>query len=139
MTSTKAIPSFTRRGFIQHSVLERADFILAYFFETLPSQSWLFRDDNISAQYLIAKHGQDIYGLIDGLRSALQERMTRYFDDAIVEVSLANPESFKIDGKADILIELTLRDKGKDFTFNRRFSSLDGVFKLVVERINYGN
>lgn len=135
----RAIPSFTRRGFIQGSVFERADFLLAYFFETLPSQSWLFRADNVSAQFLLAKYGEDIYGLMEAFRDELTKRFNKYFDDCIIEVSLANEASFKVDGKANILIQIQLRDSGKDYVFHRQFNEMNGVFRLVVERINYGN
>ena len=35
----RPIPSLTKRGWIKTKVNERADFILAYFFETLPNET----------------------------------------------------------------------------------------------------
>lgn len=76
---------------------------------------------------------------MEAFRDELTKRFNKYFDDCIIEVSLANEASFKVDGKANILIQIQLRDSGKDYVFHRQFNEMNGVFRLVVERINYGN
>ena len=76
---------------------------------------------------------------MEAFRDELTKRFNKYFDDCIIEVSLANEASFKVDGKANILIQIQLRDSGKDYVLHRQFNEMNGVFRLVVERINYGN
>ena len=43
MSDPRPVATFTVRGWIKDNVSEKVDFILANFFEAMPSQSWLMR------------------------------------------------------------------------------------------------
>ena len=53
---------------------------------------------------------------------------------------LYNPDVYRITGRADIRISITI--KGDDNTLTnvvRQFREVDSVFKVVVDEVNYGS
>lgn len=133
----RPVATMTRRGFITDPV-EKVDFILAHFFETLPSQSWLFRNENVSVQSLVAKHTGDPLGLISDLNDKLNTVFLKYFSSAQVSVELANEAEFNINGRADIKVFITVVQNNKSYDIERHLRDYKSVFRLVVEQVNHG-
>lgn len=134
----RVIPSLTSRGWIKNSVAERADFILAYFFETAPSQSWMFQRESKSMQSLLQKHQHDIDSLIQDLTESLREVYKRYFEEALVDVSYRNAEEFATTGRADLSIVIHVVEDGQTYNLAREFAGMEGVFKMVAKEVNVG-
>ena len=134
----RQIPTLTKRGWIKGSVAERADFILAYFFETLPSESWMFRSNTTSIQELVANHTDDVDGLIDELQRRLEERFRLYFDKTIVSVDYVDVNEYKRTGRADLAIKLIIVEGDQDYSLEREFKQINSVFRSVVKEVNYG-
>lgn len=58
MSDPRPVATFTVRGWIKDNVSEKVDFILANFFEAMPSQSWLMRRRVKSVQSILAEIGR---------------------------------------------------------------------------------
>ena len=133
----RPIASLTRRGWIK-DVVEKADFILAYFFETLPSQSWMFRQETVSVQDIYSKFTNDPEGFSTRLQSVLTERFRIYFDNTQVRVQTTNPEEQKRTGKTNLVISITIFEKGKEYSLSRELQNRNNVFEMVVKQVNVG-
>lgn len=134
----RPIPSLTKRGWIKTKVNERADFILAYFFETLPSETWMYRENTTSIQDLISKYTNDVDNLVSELQRRLEERFSLYFDRALVTVEITNPEEYQRTGQAAIGVKIIIVEDGTDYSIDREFREINSVFKVVVKEVNYG-
>lgn len=134
----RVIPSFTKRGWIRSNI-ERIDYILAYFFETLPSQSWLNYSGGVSIQELIANNTDNLDNLMNDIQRALEEKLKRYFDNATVVVTYRNPDQVKLTGRAEISVQVSVLENGEQVTIGRDFDQIKSVFRMVVKEVNYGS
>lgn len=140
MSDPRPVATFTVRGWIKDNVSEKVDFILANFFEAMPSQSWLMRRRIKSVQSILAEHSNDPEGFTEALQEALLVDFNDHFDTVVINVQIDNPDVYRITGRADIRISITI--KGDDNTLTnvvRQFREVDSVFKVVVDEVNYGS
>lgn len=133
----RVVPSLTKRGFIQ-PVTEKADFILSYIFETLPSENWLVQNQTKSVQSLVADYVNDTDGFINALRRLIDERFRMYFDDVTVDVNYHEGSEHSLTGRADISVNIIVTEGLQVYTLERSFRGIKGIFKMVADQINYG-
>lgn len=133
----RVVPTLTKRGWIR-PVSERADYILAYLFETLPSENWLVQKETKSVQSLIAEYTNDTDGFIVALRNLIDDRFKLYFDDVSVDVNYAPGSEHNLTGRADLVVNIMLTENNEVIKLEREFRGEKGVFKMVVKQINYG-
>ena len=140
MSDPRPVATFTARGWIKDNTAEKTDFILANFFEAVPSQTWLMRRRVKSVQSILAEHSTDPEAFCEALQAALLVEFNDYFETVVINVQIDNPEQYRIDGKADIRVSITIKDD-KEGLVNvaRQFREIDSVFKVVVNEVNYGS
>lgn len=134
----RVVPTFTNRGFVKNTVAERVDFILAYFFETAPSQNWLHQRSTQSVQALLQKHQHDIDGFVSEVTNVLQENLKKYFTQALVQITYKNHEEYVQTGRADLVLTAVVEQDGITYNVGREFTQIKGVFQMVANEINYG-
>lgn len=137
-TPERVVPTFTRRGFVTGNPVEKLDYILSYFFETLPSQSWMNYTGGVSIQELIANNTDNLENLMNDIQRSLEDKLRLYFEDASVVAEYRNPEEVRRSGRADISIRVIVTDKGQQYTTGREFSKIKSVFRMVAQEVNYG-
>lgn len=134
----RVLPTLTKRGWLVDSPEEKMDMLLAYYFETLPSQSF-FKDNNeVSIQELLSKYNNQPSLFIDALTKQLERRFRLYFDRVFVEVLYADNDTSDISGKVMLDVDITVTENEETFTVRRTLSGIKSVFKMVIKEVNYG-
>lgn len=134
----RQVATMTKRGYVK-TPTEKADFILAYVFETLPSENWLLQRNTKSVQSLIAEHTNDTDGFINALRQLIQEKFDIYFDHAVINVEYSSGSQHMTTGRASITVNVIITENGEPINVLRQFSGNNGVFSMVVKQVNYGD
>lgn len=128
-----AIPTLSSSGWVSDpmNVLSK---LYDYFLTTETNQSYFFKDDLISLQYLLATYGDDPSLLSSKTKDNLRLLLKRYFSSINVETSITLPPPENDDGKYDLTINVTVMQNGKTYSLGRSLETNGSVFYIKKQK-----
>lgn len=123
MGNSTYLPSLSELGWCNGSEAI-ADGLLSHFFTAFYSQSYIFKDQVSSLQYLIQKNLNNITSLTSDVQSTLSNYFSRYFTDVVVEVK----------EKAD-----ATNSSQQAITIFMTFTDSDGSTYNLSDLVTFGN
>ncbi len=97
------VPTLSSGGWIV-TPQQKADYLMAYFYESMYNQTYVFQGQVSSIQYVIEQNSGSIPKTCDALRTALEQYLGRYYDSVIVSVTSDDVTA----GNESSLINLTV-------------------------------
>jgi len=131
----KVVPTLTTNGWVKGTA-EKVDFLMAYFFETDPRQSYIFAGTVTSMQAIIAEAGHDMGKLASKASESLTGYFNRYFDSSRVTVTTNEVEFGS--NRMELRIHIQVTDAGKDYSVGQILREMNGRFARVVATNNDG-
>lgn len=135
------VPTLSSNGWVR-SPAEKADFLLAHFYEGDKFQTYLYGENVTNLQWCIEKWGHNIVALCDQIKRALEVYMGRYFDSASVQVTSNDNRIYNAEPNQSS--EITLRvvidvtENGQTYSVARLIVASDSKFQRVINLNNDG-
>lgn len=133
-TTIIPVPTLSASGWVR-STAEKADTLMAHFYESLKSQTQLFGSNVANLQYVIEQYAHDVVSLCQQLRATLQAYLENYYSAVTVDVTsdaLTQPELSKI----PLRVHITVTEKdGIRYSFGRLLV-VSGTKLERIARIN---
>lgn len=126
------IPTFTLHGWVTNPA-QHADFLLADYLATMHSQTNTV-SPVYSFAYDLAQAEGDKVAIIQNVSNSLQRLYRQHFDDAQVDVALA--DSQRIPGTTDINISILIKSGDTHFSLDGALRSQDSVTYQFVSTTN---
>lgn len=114
---TIVVPTLSGSGWLR-SREEKADALLAHFYESDKLQSNIYGDNVSSLQWIIEEHGKDIVKVIELLEDTLNIYLGRYYDAVNTTVS----ETVNSNNEVTLRIYCRVSDGGKEYSFGNLLS-----------------
>lgn len=138
---TVAVPTLSSRGWVR-SAAEKADYLLAHFFESDHFQTYLYGDSVASLPYLVEQHGGDPMKLCSELQQVVQAYLSRYFDNAQVEVTSDDDPAYNLNPNPNSAVALrmwaSVLQDGKEYSVARLIETANSKLVKVVNLNNQG-
>lgn len=132
MTQTIAVPTLSIAGWVR-SPSEKADALIAHFYESDKAQTLLYGDNVANLQFIIEKYGHDTVAVQQQLRTELERYLSRYYDAVNVSVT-SDTSSEKSDGKVELRLYADVTEAGKQYSFGKLLvisnSKIDKIMSL---------
>ncbi len=128
--NTIVVPTLSLDGWVK-STPERADYLMAHFFESEYSQTAFYKDKVSSFQWIIQKNQGDMTATVRMLKNTLTDYFSRYFTNVVVEV---NHEDIVLNSSnVKLIVYISFRDeKGRDFSVGRLAELVDSKLQKVI-------
>lgn len=125
------MPTLSTFGWVSNPY-EKLDFALAHFFESDRLQSTIYPNSVSSFQWILQNNSNNPAAAADQVRGVLNTYLQRYYDTAIVSVSV-EPEDVKKPGTRTIMkLAVTVTQDGKEYDAHRLALLSDGKFLQFV-------
>lgn len=121
------LPTLSTAGWVG-AVSEKADRLMAYFFESDGLQSTLYRDKVFSLPMIVKDFKGDPVAVTQAVQSNLSNYLTNYFD--AVEVQASNEVASN--GEVTIKIYAKLTEKGKEYSLGKLVVLADNNISKVI-------
>lgn len=130
------VPSLSPAGWIT-SPQEKADALMAYFYQTDPFQSQLYAPNVISLQLLVQQYGHDMTAFTQRLRSALELYLGRYYQSVIVDIRNTDIPA-NTNPKIEFKVYISVLDDGKEYSFGQLIAVADNKMATIIKLNNSG-
>lgn len=134
---TKVVPTMSDRGFVTHPA-EKADALLAYFFQDDETMHYLLSGAVQNIQILMQRYGNDIPRLCQQFGEALTTRLQGSFDFVDVAVTSDDVTDGNPSGNITLKIQIKLVDGGQTYSIERLVRSVNSKFTIITNYLNYG-
>lgn len=128
---SNVLPTLSTSGWVA-SISEKADRLLAYFFEADGLQSSIYRDKVYSLPFIIKKFNGDPFAITQEVHSQLSVYLSGYFEN----VEIQSDHEIDDTGKVNIKIYAKLTEKGKDYSLGKLVVLADNNINKVISLNN---
>lgn len=139
---TVAVPTLSSNGWVR-APADKADYLLAHFYESDKRQTYLYGENVTNLQWLIEQYGHDIILVCQEVRRAVQLYLSRYYDTADVQVTSDTEPGYTTVPNDTSFVRLrmvcTVTEEGKEYSIAKLIEISDGKFKKVVNLVNQGS
>ena len=125
------LPTLSTSGWVS-SISEKADRLLAYFFEADGLQSAIYRDKVFSLPFIIKNFNGDAFAITQEVQAKLSEYLGGYFDNVDIQADHEVDENNKI----NIKIYAKLTEKGKEYSLGKLVVLADNNINKVINLNN---
>jgi hypothetical protein len=137
-TNVTPVPSLTVGGWIV-TPQQKADLLMAYFYESMNNQTYVFQGQITSIQYLIEQNAGSMPKTCDGIRTALETYLGRYYQSVIVQVTSDDVTSGNQSSEITLTIYISVTEAGQVYGFTQLISMADSKFLKAVTINNDGS
>lgn len=131
------IPTLSSVGW-EKNLAKKADRLMAYFFISQYSQSYLYRGKIMSLPYIVQQYGKSPSQLQTALNDNLTAYLERYFELSSVDVSYdtsAKKDRYGYEVKVDVVV---IDDLGVKYSLGKLIEISNGLSFKIME-INNGS
>ena len=132
MTTVIPVPSLSAAGWVTDAS-GKADALLSHFFEAYKSQSYLYKDNVTSLQWLIEHYGHDSTELNIKITSALENYLGRYYDSVVVSVEISDIAETS---NTMITLHCSVIDNGTTYSIGKLLEVSDSSIVKIVTSNN---
>lgn len=133
---TVVVPTLSTSGWVK-APSEKADFLLAHFYESDKFQTYLYGQNVTNLQYIIEQTGHDAIAVTQRLRTELETYLGRYYDSALVDVTIADSTTTDAGSQLTIRVFCRVTENGKDYSFGKMIMAMNSKLEKVVDLNNY--
>jgi hypothetical protein len=127
-------PTLTLSGWVTASA-EKADYLIAHFFEADAAQSYLYNGNISSLQYIVEQYSNNIVALTQQLRTALEQYLGRYYDNCVVEVT-SNDNATNTTGSITLSLYVRVSDDGQTYSFGKLLQISNNKISKIIDMNN---
>jgi len=135
MANVTCAPSLSAQGWITDTA-SKADILLAWFFEAVKSETYLYGNNISNLQWLIEEYGSSIVDLTARIGSTLEVYLGRYYDHVVATVS-SDDNAANLTGEITITIHCTLTDNGQQYSLGKLLQINNSIVTNIIN-INNG-
>lgn len=137
MATVTPVPSLSVGGWIV-TPQQKADFLMAHFYESMNNQTYTFQGQISSIQYLIEQNSGNMPKTCDAIRTCLEQYLGRYYQSAIVQVTSDDVTSGNQSSEITLTIYISVKEAGTVHAFTQLISMADSKFLKAVSINNTG-
>jgi hypothetical protein len=130
---TTPVPTLSAAGWV-YSASEKADMLIAHWYESNASQSLIYGSAVSNAQVLIERFGHDIVELSIRIKSALISYLSAYYQD--VTVNISTDEKTALNGRVTVTIECNVVENGKVYSFGKLLTLFNSKIEKIISITN---
>lgn len=138
---TVAVPTLSSRGWVR-APAEKADYLLAYFFESDHFQTYLYGNTVVSLPYLVEQHGHDPLTFCNQLQQVMQDFLGRHFDSVQVEVTSDDNAAYNANpnpaSAVTVRIWASVVQDGKEYSVLKLIETANSKLVKVINLNNTG-
>ena len=123
------VPVLSPSGWVT-DLSNKADALMAHFFESNKSQTQIYGKNITSLQWLVEQYGHDVTQLSLQLRSALENYLSRYYISSVVNINNDNTAT-NLSGSVTISIHAIVNENGTQYSIGY----LLGISNLKITKI----
>lgn len=116
---------------------EKADALMAHFYESDKAQTLLYGTNVTNLQYIVEQFGHDVISLQQRLRTELETYLGRYYDYVAVTISsndsVANPVS-----QIELKIYADVTEGATQYSFGKLLVVSNSKIQKIANLNNYG-
>lgn len=131
------VPTLSTSGWVT-SLSEKADYLLAFFFQTDGLQSFLYGDNVSSMPVIIQKKQNDVPGLIELTRTTLENYLGNYYTHVAVDVQTDSETINNTTSRIQLYIYINVTEEDKTYSMGGLVQLIDGKFKEFIKENNTG-
>lgn len=132
------VPSLSTSGWVT-SLHQKADLLLAHLFAADKSQTFIYKGQVTSMQWLVQQYSNDPNKMANEMQDALGIYFLRYYPDPnpIVEVSVMNIDPTTTNA-VNLNIWIQVIENGQTYSIAQLLNIVDSKFTLITNAINNG-
>lgn len=125
------VPTLSSAGWVT-APADKADKLMAHFFEAEKSQTVLYGDNVSSLQWLIQHYGDKPAAMTQELRGALERYLRRSYPAVTVDVQMRD------DGtpRYELRVSIQVTDDGKQHSFGKELQMHNGNLAKIIDMNN---
>lgn len=131
------VPTLSAGGWIV-TQQQKADYLMAYFYESMYNQTYVFAGQITSIQYIIEQNSGNIAKTCDALRTALEQYLKRYYDSVIVQVTSDDVTAGNPSSLVNLTLYISVKEDGEMYGFSQLISMSNSKFLKAVSINNNG-
>lgn len=132
------VPTLSVGGWIV-TPQQKADYLMAHFYEAMANQTYVFKGQISSIQYIIEQNAGDMAKTCDALRLALEQYLGRYYDSVVVQVSSDDVTDNNPSSLVNLMLRISVVEDKTSYGFSKLISMADSKFLKAVSYNNTGN
>lgn len=133
---SKPVPTLSSDGWL-NTVGEKADRLIGYFYYSDASQSNTFKGNITSFPNIIKEYGNDPTQLKSELNEKVQQYLSRYFNEVLVEINVVIPEN-KADNRMDVSMSVIIKEDGKVYNLSKVLELANNKIVKIIDLNNRG-
>jgi hypothetical protein len=137
MATITPVPTLSLAGWVV-TPQQKADYLMAYFYESMNNQTYIFNGQVISIQYLIEQNAGNMAKTCDAVRTALEQYLGRYYQDAIVQVTTDDVTDDNPSSLINMTISMSVVEGGVPYGISQLISLSNSKFMQAVTINNDG-
>lgn len=128
------VPSLSAAGWIT-APADKADKLMAHFFEAEKSQTYLYGDNVSSLQWTVEQFGHNPNAMTQELRTTLERYLNRYYTSSTINVSVVD------DGtpRYELRVFIQVTDNGKQYSFGKELQMNNGKLAKIISLNDQGS
>jgi len=125
------VPTLSSAGWVT-AFADKADKIMAHFFEAEKSQTFIYGSNVSSLQWLVQEYGNRPVAMTQELREALERYLKRYYTGVIVDVAIRD------DGtpRYELRVSIQVTEEGRNYSFGKELQMNNGALAKIIDLNN---
>lgn len=134
---TTPVPTLSSAGWVV-TPAQKADYLMAHFYEAINNQTYVFPGQVSSIQYVIEKNAGDIPGTCQAIQQTLEQYLARYYPDVTVQVTSDDQTSGNLSSLVNLTVYVTALDTDQRYAFTALIQTANSKFVKAVTLNNNG-
>jgi hypothetical protein len=131
------VPSLSESGWVVMPQ-QKADFLMAHFYEAMNNQTYTFPGQVASVQYVIEKYAGDINGTCQALTQVLEQYLSRYYPAVNVQVTSDDVTAGNPSSLVNLTVYISAVEEGETYAFTSLIMTANSKFLKAVNLNNTG-
>jgi hypothetical protein len=130
------VPTLSSAGWVV-TPAQKADYLMAHFYEAMNNQSYIFPGEVSSIQYVIEKNAGDIPATCQAIQQVLEKYLSRYYPNTTVQVS-SDDTSGNTSSQVNLTIYISALEAGETYAFTSLIQMANSKFVKAINLNNTG-
>lgn len=131
------VPTLSSAGWVV-TPAQKADYLMAHFYEAMNNQSYTFPGEVSSIQYVIEQNAGDIPGTCQAIQQVLEKYLSRYYPDVTVQVTSDDQTAGNPSSLVNLTVYITALDTNQRHAFTALIQTVNSKFLKAVNLNNTG-
>lgn len=132
---TTVVPTLSSVGWAK-SPAEKADALLAHFYEADYYQTYLYSGQVTNVQYVMEQYGHDVILVAQQLRESLHTYLSRYYDLVNIDVTSEPMTEPVLTNGYQLRVFCQVTENGKEYSFGQSIVAANSKIEKVIKLNN---